>query len=185
MSNEAKGFIHNDGGRAAAGFKGNTGDCVVRAVAIASGLPYQEVYDALSEGCRTQKLTKRSKPKSSARNGVYVRRKWFRDYMASIGFKWTPTMRIGSGCKVHLCAEELPAGRLIVSVSKHYTTMIDGVIHDTHDPRRENEFYWADGRISIMRRCVYGYWSRQEAPDDREPDPSNEYAEAFDRKCRP
>ena len=31
-------FVKDDGGRAAAGFKGSTGDCVTRAVCIASGL---------------------------------------------------------------------------------------------------------------------------------------------------
>ena len=40
-------FIYNDGGRAEAGFKGKTGDCVARAVAIASGLPYKEVLESL------------------------------------------------------------------------------------------------------------------------------------------
>lgn len=43
-------FIYDDGGRAEAGYKGHTGDCVVRAVAIATQLPYQDVYDALSHG---------------------------------------------------------------------------------------------------------------------------------------
>jgi len=42
-----------------------------------------------------------------------------------------PTMAIGSGCKVHLADGELPPGRLVVSVSKHYTAVTDGVIHDT------------------------------------------------------
>ena len=28
-------------------------------------------------------------------------------------------MPIGSGCKVHLRAEELPKGRLVVALSKH------------------------------------------------------------------
>jgi hypothetical protein len=168
------GWVYDDGGRKAAGFKGNAGDCVVRAVTIASGLPYQEVYDALADGSRTQRLTKRSKRKSGARDGVNVKRKWFRDYMEALGFRWTPTMHIGSGCKVHLCAEELPRGILIVAVSKHYTTMIDGVIRDTHDPRRETHCtepyrepmpagYWTHDNVSmhhIERRCVYGYWSR-------------------------
>jgi hypothetical protein len=31
-------FIANDGGRAAAGFKGQAGDCVVRSIAIATGM---------------------------------------------------------------------------------------------------------------------------------------------------
>ena len=40
-------FIVNDGGRAEAGYKGGAGDCVCRSIAIATGRPYQEVYDAL------------------------------------------------------------------------------------------------------------------------------------------
>ena len=37
----------NDGGRAAAGYKGQAGDCVVRSIAIVTGLPYQKVYNQL------------------------------------------------------------------------------------------------------------------------------------------
>lgn len=139
-------FQFNDGGRIDAGFKGSAGDCVVRAVAVASGKPYIEVYKALSDGCRSQRKTRRSQKKSSARDGVNVTRKWFKDYMTSIGFKWTPTMQIGVGCKVHLRAEELPLGRLVVAVSKHAVAVIDGIINDTHDPSRDGT------------RCVYGYY---------------------------
>lgn len=38
----------DDGGRAAAGFKGDTGDCVTRAISIATGRPYREVYDMVN-----------------------------------------------------------------------------------------------------------------------------------------
>jgi hypothetical protein len=149
-------YIYNDGGREAAGYKGGAGDCVVRAISIACEIPYDEVYKTLSCGCRTERQSK----KRSARNGVNVNRKWFKDYMNKLGWKWTPTMGIGTGCKVHLHDGELPMGRLIVSVSKHYTTVIDGVIHDTHDPQRE--FHWIDGNgnSGISRRCVYGYWRK-------------------------
>jgi hypothetical protein len=158
------GFVFDDGGRAASGRKGFAGDCVCRAVAIASGLPYAEVYDRLAKERGEQRVTKRSgKKAASARNGINTRRKWFKDYMASLGFEWVPTMGIGTGCKVHLCAEELPSGRIIVAVSRHYTTMIDGVIHDTHDPRRDGG--WITGRRDgvdfaekVGGRCVYGYW---------------------------
>jgi hypothetical protein len=139
-------FQHNDGGRAAAGFKGAAGDCVARAVAIASGRPYAEVYARLAEGTGSQRAGKKGKRSASARNGVNVTRKWFKDLMVEWGFVWVPTMTIGSGCKVHLRADELPAGRLVVSVSGHYTTMIDGVINDTWNPDRGGN------------RCVYGYW---------------------------
>ena len=152
-------FVRDDGGRAAAGFKGHAGDCVARAVAIASKRPYDEVYKRLAEGMGAQRKTKRSgKSVRSARNGVNVNRKWFRDYMASLGFEWTPTMQIGSGCKVHLLAGELPMGRLVVAVSGHYTAVINGVIHDTYDPTRATIFV-ENGVQRMSHRCVYGYWA--------------------------
>ena len=67
--------------------------------------------------------------------------------MDLLGFKWTPTMLIGQGCKVHLLADELPKGKLIVNVSKHFTCVIDGIINDTYDCSREGT------------RCVYGYYT--------------------------
>lgn len=158
-------FVQNDGGRAAAGFKGKAGDCVARAIAIASGRPYREVYDRLAAGNASQRITKQTKRLGrSVRRGVYDKRKWFKDYMRELGFEWTPTMGIGTGCKVHLHDGELPNGRLIASVSKHYTAVIDGVIHDTHDPQRETETVWfkpgttAISHRTISHRCVYGYW---------------------------
>lgn len=141
-------FQENDGGRVEAGYKGNADDCVTRAVAIASSLPYKKVYKALAEGTGNQRASPRTgKRGRSARNGINVNRKWFKDYMQSIGFEWFPTMQIGSGCKVHLKSDELPKGRLVVSVSKHYTSVIDGVLNDTWDCSRNET------------RCVYGYWA--------------------------
>lgn len=140
-------FKYNDGGRAAAGYKGTAGDCVCRAICIATGLPYDEVYDRLSEGNLNQRRVKGAKPNQrSARNGIYTKRKWFKDYMLELGFEWVPTMTVGSGCKVHLTADELPKGKIICSVSRHVVAVIDGVINDTHDCSREG------------KRCVYGYW---------------------------
>lgn len=148
-------WIEDDGGREAAGFKGKAGDCVARAVAIASGRPYLEVYNRLAEGNATQRITKRTRKsttagKRTARSGIYTKRKWFYDYMRELGFEWVPTMKIGQGCKVHLRPDELPCGRLVVSVSRHMVAMIDGVIHDTYDPSRAG------------MRCVYGYYHFRE-----------------------
>lgn len=136
------GFQYDDGGRAAAGYRGEAGDCVVRAVAIAAGMPYQEVYDRVNN---VAKCERRQRNRSSARDGVH--KATTRRFMESIGWRWTPTMQIGSGCKVHLRADELPAGRLIVSVSKHVCAVINGVVYDTYNPSRDGT------------RCVYGYWT--------------------------
>ncbi len=95
----------------------------------------------------------------SARNGVSVRGAAFKRYMESIGWVFVATMRIGTGCKVHLTDGELPMGRLIVSVSKHYTAVIDGVIYDTHDPQRAT-LISENGVQRIAHRCVYGYWRK-------------------------
>lgn len=140
-------FIFNDGGRQDTGFKGSTGDCVTRAIAIATGKQYKEVYDEINEMSKTEYLGKRMKSNSNARTGVH--KKTIRKYMESLGYGWTPTMQIGQGCKTHLRSDELPTGRLVISVSKHMTTMIDGVINDTHDCSREGN------------RCVYGYFQKK------------------------
>lgn len=134
-------LIIDDGGRAAAGYRGQAGDCVARSIAIAAQLPYQTVYDALNAAAKDEKP--RGRP-SSARNGMA--RPTIRSFMKDLGWEWVPTMSIGSGTTVHLRGDELPHGRLVVSCSKHLTAMIDGVIHDTHDPSRNGT------------RCVYGYW---------------------------
>ena len=140
-------FQFNDGGRAAY-FKGQAGDCVTRAVTIASGLDYKEVYDTLAEGNASQRKSKRTPKRTrSARHGVNTKRKWFKDYMRSLGFTWVPLMFIGSGCNVHLHKDELPTeGRLVLSLSRHVAAYVDGVLHDTHDCSRNGT------------RCVYGYW---------------------------
>ena len=137
-------FVNDDGGRAAAGFIGTTGDCVTRAIAIATQRPYQEIYDLINQFATHERTGKRKRGRSSARSGVY--KGTTTKIMKHLGWVWVPTMTIGSGCKVHLRDGELPRGRLVVSVSKHSVAVIDGVIHDNHDPSRDGN------------RCVYGYW---------------------------
>lgn len=133
---------YNDGGRAAAGYKGEAGDCVTRAIAIATGDSYQSVYDALSGLMKSEPVL--AGGKRSPRRGVP--RQLARRYLEGLGATWVPTMKIGSGCRVHLRDDELPKGRLVVVCSRHYVAMIDGVIHDTFDPSRDGT------------RCVYGYY---------------------------
>src|SRR5215207_7357895 len=128
------GFQYNDGGRAEAGYRGEAGDCVTRSIAIATGKSYQEVYDSLNR-LATEERPRGRRRRSSARDGV--NRKTYDKYLKSLGWDWTPTMEIGGGCQVHMREEELPPGRLIVRLSKHISAVIDGVIHDTHDPSRE------------------------------------------------
>ena len=139
-------WVADDGGRVAAGFKGDAGDCVTRSIAIVTGKPYREVYDALNQESKRERPRKGSS-RSSARTGIH--RRTFGHWLTEQGYVWYPLMQIGSGCQFHLRPGELPAGRLVVSCSKHITAVIDGVVHDTHDPCRGGT------------RCVYGYWSKR------------------------
>ncbi len=87
-------WVHDDGGREAAGYKGKTGDCVTRAIAIACELPYQEVYDALRVGAKVDRALmaklelrygRHAKRHASPREGVF--KKVYDSFLKSIG--WT------------------------------------------------------------------------------------------------
>jgi hypothetical protein len=143
----------DDGGRQAAGFVGETGNCVTRAITIATELPYKQVYDDLFALTRAYADEHGDRVSdyiafngASPRGGVF--RKVFEPYLLRSGWTWTPTMRIGSGCQMHRRPDELPSGRLVVSLSRHLVAVIDGVVHDIHDCTRGG------------RRCVYGYYSK-------------------------
>lgn len=126
--------VYDDGGRSAY-FSGTCGDCAVRAVAIATESDYKQVYDELFAICG-----------ASPRNGVS--REAIDAYMQRIGWHWHSTMRVGSGCTVHMKANELPSGRIVCRLSKHVAAVVDGVLHDTYDCTRGGT------------RCVYGYWHK-------------------------
>jgi hypothetical protein len=161
-------FIYDDGGRAAAGFRGSAGDCGVRAIAIAAELPYAGVYETMTALLHEMKVKN-----PSPRNGLPMN--VMKEYMRILGWSWTPTMLIGSGCTVHLAPGELPEGRIICRVSKHFVAVINGVIYDTHDcgergvtvyppgsrgpiPKGARELPNGAGWAYEPQRCVYGYW---------------------------
>lgn len=151
-------WVYDDGGRADAGFKGTTGDCVCRAIAIATGKPYREVYDLINEFAKSERTGKRKRKKSSARTGVFSTT--HRKVMEHLGWKWIPTMKIGQGCKVHLNADELPKGTIVVKVTHHLTTVIDGVIHDTYNCSDRGYTVDGYGNDITKDRCVYGYYQK-------------------------
>ena len=126
-------YKFNDGGSK---FKPRR-DCVVRAISIATKQDYMDVLKHFT--------VLMDKP---AYRGVP--RKIYDLYLKNLGWVWTPTMFIGSGCKVHMNKDELPKGTLILRTSKHLTCVIDHVINDTYDPSRDGN------------RCVYGYWRLNE-----------------------
>lgn len=153
------GFVRSDGGRAAAGYKGSAGDCAARAIALASAgtITYAEAYGLINDAARRERGRlvrgrrgpdgRRTKVRkvSSASDGVWPET-LHRVLVDGLGWTWTATMGIGTGCRVHMRADELPSGRLVVRVAKHYAAVVDGVLYDSFDSTRGGD------------ACVYGYW---------------------------
>ena len=129
-------YIYNDGGRSKY-FKGKAEDCVCRAISIASNRDYKEVYESLKKALGTP------------RNGVFTTNKAFKDWMVANGFVWTPCSGIGVKTSVHFIEGELPKGRLVCSVAKHYVAVVDDKVYDTWDSRYNS--------FNEVRR-IYGYW---------------------------
>lgn len=139
-------FQFNDGGRAAAGFKGPAGDCAARAIAIACQMPYAEAYALVNEHARPANA-KRRRGKSSARTGVHI--DVMHACMRDLGWRWIATVRPGDPSpRMHVMPGELPAGRVILRLSRHYAASVNSVIHDTHDCSRDGT------------RLVYGFWEK-------------------------
>ena len=121
-------FIWNDGGRSACGFVGLTGDCVTRAIAIATGAVYRDVYAALGE--RSLKTPRQGVPVSIAD-----------EYLQSAGWD-----RHSVG-KVPLLEACLPKGILVAHVCQgeltknHLCTIVDHVVHDTWNASEDNDYY--------------------------------------------
>lgn len=128
-------YRFNDGGRADAGFKGKAKDCVVRSVAIATGLTYKEVYVALA--ARNAELT----GKRTARDGL--QKAVYEQYLRELGFQWVAAPKIdGRKARVY----DLPKGAVIARQAHHLVAVIDGVANDVFD---------------CTGKMVYGFWAKQ------------------------
>jgi hypothetical protein len=153
-------WVKDDGGRQRSeiargvGRKDKVGDCVTRAISIATGKPYREVHDELTvravrhvyagdDGCAYTKWARRHggvrafDPDHGCHDGAYG------PYLESLGWQFTST----KDRKVRLRADELPRGKLIVSIRRHLVAVVDHVIHDTHD-------CGGAGRVPVK-----GYWT--------------------------
>jgi hypothetical protein len=153
-------FVRDDGGRSrsgvARGGRGGTGDCAVRAIAIATGKPYREVHDALTLAAVHHAAAGRDAWARWVRRRGGVRavhadhgvaKEVSGPYLEALGWRYTSTKDLPRGRGVHLRADELPRGRLIVRLRNHLVAVIDHVIRDTGDCSD-------DGRCRIQ-----GYWT--------------------------
>jgi len=132
--------IH-DGGRRLAGYKGKTGDCVTRAIAIVTGYPYKSVYDIVDHAGKESGYKNNSASKGV--NGYVT------DALMDAFGGTFHSLPKGTYLKDGM----LPQGRVVVLLEEHVLAVIDGVAYDNHEnPYRQEIFgYWTfpKGRKSV------------------------------------
>lgn len=117
-------FQYNDGGREQAGLEPTHSACAIRAIAIATGLPYTKVWDSLYAIC---------KKKNPNHTGTAVDEDALNVYMNSLGWQWQEL-------NLSLTLDELPTeGTFVVMIPGHLATVIDGVFHDTLDKTNQGQ----------------------------------------------
>lgn len=143
-----KKFLWNDGGRSVGGFVGMTGDCVSRAISIATGIAYRDVYETL-----------KSRYGSSPRNGVPS--SIYGPYLNELG--WIPSNPSAvktPNPKLELIEQmKFADGPVVIQCQRigrptaHLCTVIDHVLHDTWDARDEGAYYvtnaWTAGPQAV------------------------------------
>lgn len=150
------GYEYDDGGRKENGFKGDTGDCVPRAIAIllrATGYGtalacYRDAYNCMAQAMkdngyaasgnayatRTRKTAKKSGQKSS--------RDVQRVVIEGFGFV---NVKLPAGARPTYTEAFERYGNCIVSTRKHMAAVVDGNLRDLFDGR---EYDWLD------RMCI-------------------------------
>lgn len=143
-------FIYDDGGRSKFFAKRppkSGGDCVTRAITIATGMRYIDVWKDLDYLCMKSPLRMRNGHRHNPDMGI-PKAIW-EPYLLDLGWKWIPTMSRGTGTYVHVNPSELPlvAAPLILRNSRHLSVMDqNGNEHGIHDCSRNGT------------RAVYGVY---------------------------
>ena len=134
-------FIYDDGGRAEAGYKAKgVGDCVPRAIAIATGIPYKKVLGDLYEKQKAFYWDRYSSKNPHPTQGTQP--KVYDAYLEDLGWK-----KVYPKGKLRFRKDNLPKRKkLIVHTDRHLAAVIDGKLRDTWESSKEGEkfirSYW-------------------------------------------
>lgn len=124
--------VYTDGGRAASGYKDyQRGDCGCRATAIVLDKPYKEIYKDMYHWFKVEVDGALCKGPSHPRKGIVLSD--MKEYMDSWNWRYVKLPHTGRNYAVRMLAEDLPMGRLIVHVHRHFVAVIDHVMYDTWD----------------------------------------------------
>jgi hypothetical protein len=113
--------IYNDGGRSAVFDTPGRNDCVTRALAIVTGLPYMDIWNGIHA------------TGSVGRTGLVDDTVAVRKYIESLGLMYIPN-------EAYFKDTKLPP-RAICCMRGHYFAVLDGCIHDVGHPTRGGRVY--------------------------------------------
>ena len=131
-------FEEDDGGRAAAGFRGYAKDCAIRAVAIALDLPYRQIHREITELQRCVTAEPDEPNWKTAQDGINLNYLEFGEYLSNYGvlpIRVPKKPRLNTVlAKLNLLAEE---PFIIAQVTNHLVAITEGRIRDNlFDPKR-------------------------------------------------
>lgn len=128
-------YQYNDGGRAAAGYRGDDGDCTIRALTIHMGATadaYKTIRAAMLAECKHQGIARgigtgrgQGRKQKRAIDALYAR----------YGFA---KVKLGRGARPTWTEAYAQYGDCIVSTARHVAAIMDGAVHDTWDSRTHN-----------------------------------------------
>ena len=133
-------YRYDDGGRAAAGYRGKTGDCVVRAIAICAGEDYRAVYVTMAGHMKRNGYaasgnayaTRERSRKAPRRRGQLTARRVQDSVLEAFGFR---KARLPVGERPTYTEAHRRYGDCIVGTTKHLAAVVDGALRDTFDGR--------------------------------------------------
>lgn len=128
-------YVYTDGGRVEAGLKTKT-DCGIRAMAIACNISYIEARKVLKEVSKSGKLGSAAIARGIYKEDMEVALKRY-------GFvrKSSPKFK---GRKARY--SDLPKGRIVAHMAKHFAAVIDGTLYDSWDSSGKMVYdYWIKG----------------------------------------
>ena len=158
------GYRYNDGGRAAAGYRGKTGDCVVRAIAICAGEDYLSVYRTMADHMKRNGYaasgnayaTRERNRKAPRRRDQLTARRVQDRVLEAYGFM---KVRLPRGERPTYTEAHHRYGDCIVGTTKHLAALVGGVLRDTFDGRT---YEWDLETRERKAQCVWVRPRRQE-----------------------
>ena len=165
-------YRYDDGGREAAGYRGKTGDCVVRAIAICTGEDYRAVYLTMAEHMKRNDYaasgnayaTRERKRKAPRSKGQIAARRVQDRVLEVYGFR---KVRLPAGARPTFTEAHRRYGDCIVGTTKHVAAIVDGALRDTFDGRTyEWAKPWTESGVETRERKAQSVWVRRQATEE-------------------